>query len=255
MKKILICLMAFVLLLCGCGITPSGSTATDKTDIIESEEITVPELNSRQIQICEEMGLPAQYEKLEPHQQKTIMRIEELLKYLDEKYGTTFIYTGYAQASVVDDEWLTAYSVDMNIYKQTTLYVTEDGVFEDDHVSVVASAEIESDLYAWALTKIGAGVKVFAYDCVTKLTTTDGLSMETLDGAHVFLTIVLEGTYTEQELETYASVITERAHEFGITGSLKMFMLDASAFSEVTIENYEHIKVSTGADVAYKADF
>lgn len=50
-------------------------------------------LTERQVQILEAVGLPADYDELTPTQQHTVTRIEEMLCYMEQKYGGEFIST------------------------------------------------------------------------------------------------------------------------------------------------------------------
>lgn len=255
MKKLVICLVVVMTMCCGCVRIPHVERNETTSRLEEGDKNTMNELNSRQIEICEEMGLPTEYDLLEQHQQESIMRIETLLQYLDTKYNKTFKYLGYSKKSVLEKEWLEAYSDDLNMYKTTVLYVNDDGSYEDNYVEVLVAAEIESELNAFVVNNIDVATKIFAGSCYTENKDINTISDQNINGSWISLTVVFEGDLSKEEIESKCNVIISWAKERGISGSLKVFVLEKSDFSNVTMENYEHIKINAGVDVAYKTDF
>ena len=148
---LILCLM----FLAACGIlSGSGSEAKEDTetasenadnDSEENEVDTIMELNRRQKDILQENGLPTEYEKLTPEQKQAIVAIEEGLKYLEKKYGKTFIYLGYVPSGVLDSEHLTCYeegySHDRVITVTYSLDIDRNRVFKDDYLAITASDE------------------------------------------------------------------------------------------------------------------
>ena len=66
-------------------------------------------LNEWQINLLEAQGLPTDIEKLTPMQKLSIQHIYEMITYLNDKYGEEFVYAGYIQPGLMDEETLLAY--------------------------------------------------------------------------------------------------------------------------------------------------
>lgn len=259
MKKISIFTLIVVLVFScsGCGKGPVGTETGRTQSGLEQkvEEESMLELNQRQIEICEAVGLPTQLDELEPHQQKSVMRIEGLLQYLDDKYNKTFKYAGYVADGILEDEHLVAYSEDMNIYKTTTLYVNEDGTFEDDYVQIYVAAEIESELNLYAMQNWKAKAKAFVSDCDTETEDITTVSLDTLGDTCAFFTIVLEAPATQEDVEKYSNDLISWAKGYGLYGTVETYVVETDDFDDTTIENYENIKVNAGVDFAFRTDF
>ena len=185
MKRLVILLISIITIvsLVGCG-------AKEK----ESEKEPEVVLNERQKQILEEVELPTEYEELNYTQQKAIVRIEEMLTYLDEKYDEEFAYCGYISKSVLEPEQLFAYKVGTDRdFDSFTVETTENG-FEDDYIEFI-STDLFSE-YIWDLVKElcpDTEMKVYSDITDTTLTeipdekskfdgTTEGIIMIYLDG-------------------------------------------------------------------------
>ncbi|MGO4988532.1 hypothetical protein ACTQ46_09795 [Gallicola sp. Sow4_E12] len=91
-------LITLILILTGCTSANLGKKkAEDRVELTE-----------RQISILEQENLPVDYEKLSVSQKKSIMEIEELLLYLEDKYDVSFSYVAYYTATVLEPEDLSA---------------------------------------------------------------------------------------------------------------------------------------------------
>ena len=259
MKKFAVFISISVLVLCcaGCWKKPTDTgiekTKTEFEQKVEEESML--ELNQRQVEICEAVGLPTQVDELDSHQKKAIMRIEDLLQYLDDKYNKSFKYAGYVAAGVLEDEHLIAYSEDMNIYKTTTLYVNKDGALEDDYVQVYVAAEIESELTLYVMHNWKANAKAFVSACDTETEDITDVSLETLGDTCAFFTIVLEGPATQEDVEKYSNDFISWAKQYGLYGTVETYVVESEDFDDTTIENYENIKVNAGVDFAFRTGF
>ena len=74
----------------------------------EDEKVST-ELTQRQRELLEEMGLPADYDKLTDTQKNAVTSIEAMLSYLESKYQEEFCYLSYAEAGTLEKEHLEAY--------------------------------------------------------------------------------------------------------------------------------------------------
>lgn len=66
-------------------------------------------LNEWQMDLLEAQGLPTDIEKLTPMQKLSIQHIYEMITYLNDKYDEEFVYAGYIQPGLMDEETLLAY--------------------------------------------------------------------------------------------------------------------------------------------------
>ena len=67
----------------------------------EDEKVST-ELTQRQRELLEEMGLPADYDKLTDTQKNAVTSIEAMLSYLESKYQEEFCYLSYAEAGTLE---------------------------------------------------------------------------------------------------------------------------------------------------------
>lgn len=126
MSLVLVCVLILIQVFVLTSCTPNSNNNNNEG------ETTVKELNSRQVSICEDLGLPTSYDELSTEQKKKITRIEELLSYLDKKYTDVFSYVAYYEG-FLEKERIEAYSSQFNEYEYVTLTVQKDGSFVDDY--------------------------------------------------------------------------------------------------------------------------
>lgn len=132
LRGVLIVIILFVLLASGC----------NETDIQHSYTNDIVELNKRQIDILEEAGLPTNYDELDLSQKSSIVSIEELLVYLENKYKESFVYKGYVAASTLEREHLIAYPSDGSPNDEVIVYRTYiDGEYDYEDNYLIVSAK------------------------------------------------------------------------------------------------------------------
>ena len=102
-KRTFAVFLASVCLWSAAGCTGAG-TGMDREDEKVSTELT-----QRQRELLEEMGLPADYDKLTDTQKNAVTSIEAMLSYLESKYQEEFCYLSYAEAGTLEKEHLEAY--------------------------------------------------------------------------------------------------------------------------------------------------
>lgn len=124
-----------VALVSGCGKNKKGKSEAEMTSKFE--------LNERQIRILEEEELSTDYNELGITQQSAIESIEEMLTYLEEKYGETFCYYGYGN-DPFEPEFLEAYAESDSEERIITVYRKwEDGkyTYDDDYQNILAEED------------------------------------------------------------------------------------------------------------------
>ncbi len=103
-------------------------------------------LNEWQIDLLEAQGLPTDIEQLTPSQKRSIQHIYEMINYLNEKYDEEFVYAGYVEPGVMDEETLYAYPKQFGSEGgKNTVEVTldEKGNFTDTYSDMGVSSYLE----------------------------------------------------------------------------------------------------------------
>ncbi len=103
-------------------------------------------LNEWQIDLLEAQELPTDIEQLTPSQKRSIQHIYEMITYLNEKYDEEFVYAGYVEPGVMDEETLYAYPKQFGSEGgKNTVEVTldEKGNFTDTYSDMGVSSYLE----------------------------------------------------------------------------------------------------------------
>ena len=123
-------------------------------------------LNERQKKILVENGLSADWKDLKYDQKESITAIEEMLEYLEEKYGKEFEYSGYNSGlSFGDKEELIAVAVDDDpIYDGVSVWRDEDNKkeFYDDYDIIKLEHKLREESKS-TLEKIFGGADYMLY--------------------------------------------------------------------------------------------
>ena len=130
MKKQIALLASAVLavsMVTSCGKNNSSSQTGHKWENSET-------LNEWQKSLLEAQGLPTDIEQLSPTQKRSIQHIYEMITYLNEKYGEEFVYAGYVEPGVMDEETLYARSLSDKKQRAVTVKIDSDGDFMDDYM-------------------------------------------------------------------------------------------------------------------------
>ena len=124
-------------------------------------------LTERQLKICQEKGLPTEWRKMKPFQRQCLTAIEEMLQYLDDKYGKKFCYEGYVPENKIfmDEEYLCAYAEGDD--PETDLFtVKRDGKgFKDGYAWVQLAPVVQKEMDE----KLGPILEGETYKMFTKL--------------------------------------------------------------------------------------
>ena len=103
-------------------------------------------LNEWQKSLLEAQELPTDIEQLTPSQKRSIQHIYEMITYLNEKYDEEFVYAGYVEPDVMDEETLYAYPKQFGAEGgKNTVEVTldEKGNFTDTYSDMGVSSYLE----------------------------------------------------------------------------------------------------------------
>lgn len=236
-----ILIIAFLLIL--------NITRDDK--INKNEAIAEPYvLNSRQISICEDLGLPTVYEELTYNQRIGIVRIEELLSYLDNKYNDVFYYVGYYKKSLFEKERIKAYTNKFSEYEYATLTVQDDGSYKDDYPLQFVKKISREDLIEYLPKETGFVYKVYVISSDTELTDVLNINLSSISGtSRVSFDVIVSGEKTIQETQMIGYKITEWYKKTGIYGRARVIAVDGDAFDSINYENYSGVRRDPSARV------
>lgn len=206
-------------------------------------------LNDRQKAICEELGLPTDYEEMDSSQQDSIKRIEEMLQYLDNKYGCTFVYAGYVDGGLWaqmenEEEKLYAYAEGQDPDELTEVTVNENDEFEDTYMWHLVRDNYEKAAEDYLKEATGnERIKVFAFDGATTISEIDKINQENLKGnCTASCDIFIYGTFTNEEMIAYANIYADylKANEFWGHNELS-FERNSDTFEQINDETYKDI--------------
>ena len=194
----LICLCVMFI---GCGFSDKKTKNNEEKseyDMVK-EMISRPvELNDRQKEILESEGLPTDYNSLKDKQKESIIKIEMLLEYLEDKYGEEFEYVefyrddgGMLIARAVDDGKCRDFQSGLNWNPTKGEYT-----YVDQYDKVVASDKYE-ELLKQYMAENHPEVEFF-----------DNIHVEEFDGsekevsnrnASASVTIIMKDCYDDKE--------------------------------------------------------
>ena len=130
MKKLIALITTAILavsMVTSCGKSNSSSQTGHKWENSET-------LNEWQKSLLEAQGLPTDIEKLTSSQKRSIQHIYEMITYLNEKYDEEFVYAGYVEPGLMDEETLYARSLSDKKKRTVTVKIDSDGDFIDDYM-------------------------------------------------------------------------------------------------------------------------
>lgn len=254
MKKTICLFLLLLLILTGCAKQQSTPTYYDFESQNTEQEESMDSLNSRQIEICEQMNLPINIEELTDSQKKSLMRIEELLQHLDKKYDTTFHYVGYYEKSVLEEEKIEAYSDGLNEYYYTTLTVQEDGSYNDDYKDVLGRCLLEIEAADFLNSNLDGQFKVFALECKYNGEKVPKTINDFSNNTSLTIEIIVKGKDKADKLQKYAEEVIKWYQKNNIYGYVNFIMVSDDYFDSVNNYNVSSVKVDDDTDIALSCD-
>ena len=197
-------------------------------------EVLTKELTARQKDILKSKNLPQKWDELDMSIQESIQAIEEMLQFLEKKYGKTFVYAGYKKANNTfnDEESLLAYSVGDDPETQKCIVNrTKDGL-EDTYGWVLASPVFNKKMQ----DKVSDLLSDNNYKLFTKLL---GVSNDGTVKAST-VAVVIETSYDEGSKELFDKVTSRISNEEGVYKIL-MYCVTPGTTESMAQHNYEQI--------------
>ena len=230
---IIIMLLLTLTMLAACNYNEKKPTG--ESDEIESMNTDFTE---RQKKILKQEGLPTEPDKLESHQYSSIMMIEDMLAYMDEKYGGEHMYNSYTMSGFMNATEMTCYEKN-NPLRIITVWM-ENGKFVDDYTKVIASEEYQE--YLGAHLKELYGDSVFYAAKVVDDYTGEAKVEDVMANASVMADIFFPETEcNEEELQRRAEELLSwlKDNSKGLYGEHELFIMPDQYFEEVNGFNWE----------------
>ncbi len=154
MKKLIALITTAIIsasMVSSCGKAGDSSNVSSTTSLSSSGHKwqNSDTLNEWQIDLLEAQGLPTDIEQLTPSQKRSIQHIYEMITYLNEKYDEEFVYAGYVEPGVMDEEVLYARSLSDEKQRAVTVKIDDNGAFTDDYQSKSVSDYCEELIDNW----------------------------------------------------------------------------------------------------------
>ena len=243
MKKQIALLASAVLavsMVTSCGKNNSSSQTGHKWENSET-------LNEWQIDLLESQGLPTDIEQLSPTQKRSIQHIYEMITYLNEKYDEEFVYAGYVEPGLMDEETLYAYPKQYGAEGgKNTVEVTldENGDFTDTYSNM--------DVSSYAEKLIGDYVRgYFKSDEIAYFMTVNDSDIESMEEVKngdfnwkIGVTNALffsDKSFKADDIETFAPQFAKWLYEHKIVASNKLKIVKNVDVKNATYLNKDDI--------------
>ena len=188
-------------------------------------------LTDRQLGILKQQGLSTVYEELNDGQKKSIVAIEEMFCYLDNKYEVEFEFLGYKAETTLDKESLIVKIADGTSADVVTV-VRENGVCSDNYATVYYREGYENEI-----KKYFEG----SFDCVQVYSDIAEVEESCSEDNLVGCVRATSGVYvskTAAQGKTLSAIAKEFGDWYisnnGKSSSLTIYVVEDSAFLSVT---------------------
>lgn len=202
------------------------------------------ELNDRQRKILQKVGLSLNPSELSYGQQRSIVEIERMLVYLENKYDKSFRYLGYSNG-LYEKRWLTACAEGANL-DIITVTASREGEYVDDYPWVFYR-KIYDGLLKEQIPRSSEvkGVKVFSDTGWTDLQTIGGLSLEKIKGHIHASTAIFVFDCEEETVKEIANMFKGWCTQNKFSGSCVIGSIDDESvwgsISRMNHKRYIHV--------------
>lgn len=237
-KKIILCLaltLSYFMISCN-NEAKKESDLKDKYTVDYSDDY---QLNDRQKNLLDAMGLPDDFSKLDDSQKRSIQRIEHMLSYLEEKYGTEFIYSGYIEKGVNESETLYAYQKDLGSSYTVTVKAVSDYEFTDNYSDASVAKYAENLINGFIEDYLNTDdYRYYARTnaCHIEMSEIENADFQWKYGASNIIFIKMD-EYDFDELEKFAVNYAEFLYEHQIDGSHRINVMQDWPDYEVGLSN------------------
>ena len=239
MKRKMIALLACLLLLGAC-------QQTDKLPEQESLEVK-GELTDRQKEILALEKLPTNYEELSYRQREAIQAIEEMLTYIEDKYGKPFDYVAYYEPDMIQVETLVVCEPGLSAIDYSVEIKRVENEFQDDYPDSLARQVYKPVIEGQLLDLMGEeNIKL------TSLTCSMGQSADLVKNFEeiqknpsfsAFHMVAIRASDEINNLDGLEMELTDWLEKNAIQSTTRLFLLDEDVFEGINLSN------------AHKADY
>ena len=231
---------ACILSLAACGHSAGQGASENKN---REEEQAEKEWTQRQKELLEKMGLSGDYDELTDTQKSAVTSADDMLAYLEEKYGKRFCYLSYAPSGTLDKEHLEAYPADGQPYDKVTVYRTyENGEYsyEDDYENILIRPRYEEKVRHFAEEYFPAeGIKVY-----TDIKSIDGSVTEEniLENVSAVTYVFTDDSVCSAEAyERFVDACGQwlKEHCQGVPAGIYLRMTQSEAWAKISEADYE----------------
>lgn len=241
-QRLLLLILTIIITIgvCGCNMDNKPTTGNESGNNTSNVGENV-ELNSRQIQILKDQGLPQNYSELSDSQKKAIISIEELLTSIESKYNMEFCYAGYAEASVLESERLIAYPAG-GIMSTDSFSVTRsaDGTITDEYMNIALRAGYSELVLTLVKNELASeNVKVFVEVTKTTLTSVPEENNQMVGNVEGTSVIYVDGSViSNDQFDSFVSSVKQALEKKQLYGTAQIIFLKADVFKYLTDYNY-----------------
>ena len=201
-------------------------------------------LNEWQMDLLEAQGLPTDIEKLTPMQKLSIQHIYEMITYLNDKYDEEFVYAGYIQPGLMDEESLLAYPKKYGADGgRNTVEVTVDdnGDFTDNYSSIEIRDYFENLIKNFVTDYFDSDKTIvitshFHFD-FDELDDVKGDCFNNKVGGRNDIIISSE-ICTESEFEDFIADYYRWSDEHAVVFTNRIILINVDDFSKISSSNY-----------------
>lgn len=240
-QKNIICIVIGGLVICSLLASCAISQNVDVLDAAGHQKNSVT-LTDNQIALLEEEGLPTDYNSLTLTQKSAIVAIEDMLQYLENKYGMEFSYYGYIPASGMDREHLLAVPPEGVSDLAVTVYRDyEDGqfIYSDDFLTVLAQPVYKDAMQKYFDSCMETGFfKVFTEVLGGEISENPEDILKSASGV---VNVALDGSkHSENSLQGYADAFAEwyLKNRGDRSTTLAIMLVPEDLFSQLGETNY-----------------
>ncbi len=201
-------------------------------------------LTERQKRILRERHLPEAYTELTALQKESIRTIEELLCYLENKYGRTFIFLEYHPPSVMEPDTVSMLFMEEGDARMRAGVVRRtmagrEAVITDDYPAVAAEALLEEEIRDIAAGCLDARCRVYVFISRTALEQPPEdvrqLAGAVTADACIWLS---EESVTAEKTAAFAGMLEEHLLADGIRGRYQVMLLEKQDWDRVSRRDY-----------------
>lgn len=214
----------------GCAMNKANLSNKMKSNVLLSE---------RQKVILSEQGLSTRYEDLSITQKQAIVSIEEMLSYVEDKYGKSFSYAGYVAKGPLEEEHMRAYPADGYMQTDSFTIIKKETGYEDDYINIAINVDF-ADYVNECIQPLVKNVETKVFCEITKTSLSEiPMDFSVFDGnVESSLWVFLDSTDFEEDFESFKIRFSDVMNEHKLYGMAQIIFLKEGKMDYITRYNY-----------------